>query len=89
MQESIRGFLFYCCDMERAVQLVQLRNGRCAETVSGPDCHRRTGEKEVLEVSDMKNLLKWHNFWACLMVISIFGAIVTGHTMISGHHDEE
>ena len=33
-------------------------------------------------VMEMKNKFKWHSFWACLALIGIVGAMITGHRMI-------
>lgn len=34
----------------------------------------------------MKDLLNKHQFWACLAMLSMLMAIVTGHQMVSDGH---
>jgi len=37
----------------------------------------------------MKNILNKHQFWACLAMLSMFMAIVTGHQLVGGGHKKE
>lgn len=37
----------------------------------------------------MKNILKQHQFWACLALVGMVMAIITGHQMVSGHAGDE
>ena len=43
----------------------------------------------VKEAAIMKDLLNKHQFWACLAMLSMFMAIVTGHQLVSGGHKKE
>ena len=40
----------------------------------------------VKEAAIMKDLLNKHQFWACLAMLSMLMAIVTGHQMVSDGH---
>ena len=42
----------------------------------------RFGTMERKGVMEMKNKFKWHSFWACLALIGIVGAMISGHRMI-------
>lgn len=37
----------------------------------------------------MKNILKQHQFWACVALVGMVMAIITGHQMIGGNGENE
>lgn len=37
----------------------------------------------------MKNLLEKHEFWACLALLGMVMAIITGHQMVGGDTEEK